>query len=222
MIEVKNICKKYKNKVLENLSLNAKKGECIGILGANGCGKTTLLEIISGSRLPDSGEISIMGKNPLKNKAVFSEYIGYVPQENPLIGDLSVKDNIRLWFKGGRAEFNALFEDGIVKRLGLAELKSRRADKLSGGMKRRLAIAIALLGSPPVLLLDEPTTALDIKLKTDIRSILKSYLLSGGTIIMSTHDEGDLKLCSRLMLLKNGALTETDKAITSAELIKLL
>ncbi len=222
MIEVKNINKKYKAKVLENLSLTAEKGECIGILGANGCGKTTLLEIMSGSRKPDSGIITVAGKNTLKSKGLFSEYIGYVPQENPLIGELSVKDNLRLWFNGSKKELNSVINEGIVKRLGLSELKDRRTDKLSGGMKRRLSIAIALLHSPPVLILDEPTTALDLKLKTDIRSILKAYLQSGGTIIMSTHDEGDLKLCTRLMLLKDGKLLELNKNITQGELLRLL
>ncbi|MCD7905278.1 MAG: ABC transporter ATP-binding protein [Clostridiales bacterium] len=222
MIEVKNLSKKYKNKVLNGLYLKADKGECIGILGANGCGKTTLLEILSGSRKPDGGEITVFGKNPLKNKAVFSACIGYVPQENPLIYDLSVKDNIRLWFDGNRAEFKALFEKGIVSRLGLDEIKNKRVDKISGGMKRRLSIALALLKSPPVLLLDEPTTALDLKLKADIRNILKIYLESGGTVIMTTHDEGDLAVCTRLLLLKESRLTEIDKGISGKELIALL
>ncbi len=222
MIEINNLSKKYKTKVLEGLSLKADRGECIGILGANGCGKTTLLEILSGSRKPDSGEITVFGKNPLKNKAVFSAYIGYVPQENPLIYDLSVKDNLRLWFDGSRREFNSLFEKGIVSRLGLGEIKNKRVDKISGGMKRRLSIAIALLKSPPILLLDEPTTALDLRLKADIRNILRSYLKSGGTVIMTTHDEGDLSLCTRLMLLKNGRLSELDREISGDELIKLL
>ncbi|MCD8158782.1 MAG: ATP-binding cassette domain-containing protein [Clostridiales bacterium] len=222
MIEVKNLNKKYKNAVLKNLCLTADRGECIGIFGANGCGKTTLLEILSGSRKPDSGEISVFGKNPLKNKAVFSAYIGYVPQENPLIYDLSVKDNIRLWFDGNRSEFNTLFEKGIVSHMGLKEIKNKRVDKISGGMKRRLSIALALLKSPPVLLLDEPAAALDLKVKADIRNILKTYVKSGGTVIMTTHDEGDLSLFTRVMLMKDGKLKELDSEISGSEIIKQL
>lgn len=211
VIEIKHIGKKYKEWVLKDISLSCSKGEWAAIYGSNGSGKTTLLEILSGSRKPDGGELVYFGRDPFKNRRLFSEYVGYVPQEDPLIKDVSVNDNIRLWFSGSKKELKELYTGGILKLMGLDGIKNKRVSTLSGGMKRRLSIALALINNPPILLLDEPVTALDIKYKADVRKILKGYIKSGGTVIMTTHDLRDRELATRVLLLKDGVLSDLDK-----------
>ena len=116
MIEVRNIKKSYgKRQVLKGVSFTARQGECIGIVGANGCGKSTLLGILAGSLKADFGEISYNGENPLKNNKVFNKYIGYVPQENPLMDKLSVKDNLKFWYCDSRRSIKDDMENGILK-----------------------------------------------------------------------------------------------------------
>jgi ABC-2 type transport system ATP-binding protein len=204
MIEAVGIRKKYKKQVLQDVSFKAEKGECVGILGANGCGKTTLLSIMAGVRKADGGKLFYNGENAFESRRVFKRYAGYVPQENPLIGELSARDNLRLWY--GRTAFNSALNGGIIKRLGIDEYLNKRVDKLSGGMKRRLSIAIALADNAPVLIMDEPGAALDIYGKEEIRNYIGAFAKSGGTVIMSTHDETEIQMCDTLYIMENGIL----------------
>lgn len=216
IIEVADIQKKYGSKqVLSGVSFVAAPGECIGIVGANGCGKSTLLGILSGSLKKDSGTIHYNGKSPCQHKQLFSQLIGYVPQDNPLMDNLSVRDNLRFWYCESSRSLEEDFQNGVPACFGLTSYQHYDVSKLSGGLKKRLSIACSLAKDPPILILDEPGASLDIVCKEDIKNYLASYLADGGTVLIASHEEYELELCDRIYLLQNGGLTaipELDKA----------
>ena len=208
MIEVKNISKRYRNTVLDDISFTAEKGQCIGIIGANGCGKTTLLSIMAGVNKAQSGKIYY--NNELADrKSVFKKYIAYVPQENPLIDELTTKDNLLLWL-GSNRKIKDGFENGVLKDLGIDEFLNKQVNELSGGMKRRLSIGISLSNNAPIMLLDEPGSALDIYGKQEVNSYILNYVKNGGTVVMSTHDRDEIDLCTKLYKIEDGILKECE------------
>lgn len=208
MIEVKNISKRYRNTVLEDISFTAEKGQCIGIIGANGCGKTTLLSIMAGVNKAQSGKIYY--NNELADrKSVFKKYIAYVPQENPLIDELTTKENLLLWL-GSNRKIKDGFENGVLKDLGIDEFLNKQVNELSGGMKRRLSIGISLSNNAPIMLLDEPGSALDIYGKQEVNSYISNYVKNGGTVVMSTHDRDEIDLCTKLYKIEDGILKECE------------
>lgn len=208
MIEVKNISKRYRNTVLDDISFTAEKGQCIGIIGANGCGKTTLLSIMAGVNKTRSGKIYY--NNELADrKSVFKKYIAYVPQENPLIDELTTKDNLLLWL-GSNRKIKDGFENGVLKDLGIDEFLNKQVNELSGGMKRRLSIGISLSNNAPIMLLDEPGSALDIYGKQEVNSYISNYVKNGGTVVMSTHDRDEIDLCTKLYKIEDGILKECE------------
>lgn len=208
MIEVKNISKRYRNTVLDDISFTAEKGQCIGIIGANGCGKTTLLSIMAGVNKAQSGKIYY--NNELADrKSVFKKYIAYVPQENPLIDELTTKDNLLLWL-GSNRKIKDGFENGVLKDLGIDEFLNKQVNELSGGMKRRLSIGISLSNNASIMLLDEPGSALDIYGKQEVNSYISNYVKNGGTVVMSTHDRDEIDLCTKLYKIEDGILKECE------------
>ncbi|MDE7339993.1 MAG: ABC transporter ATP-binding protein [Lachnospiraceae bacterium] len=220
MIEIENLTSAYgKKKVLQGISLCAERGECIGIVGPNGCGKSTLLSVMAGVLKPLSGRLYYYGKNALENRVVFQKMTGYVPQENPLMPELSVYDNLRLWYPD-KAELTKELEEGFLQILGIPSFLKVPVSKLSGGMKKRVSIGIALSGMPPVLILDEPSAALDLVCKEDIRRYLQIYLERKGTVVITTHEESELSLCGSLYVMKDGKLAEVDRMLRGKELME--
>ena len=216
VVRVSQLAKSYgRKRVLSSVSFEAYTGECIGILGANGCGKSTLLSILSGCLKADAGTICYLGKTVQKRKDFLSS-AGYVPQENPLFTSLSVLDNLRYFYADSPVSLEHELESGIPHLFGLDSVKKTKVKHLSGGMKRRLAIACALSCHPPVLILDEPGASLDFVCKEDIRQYLKLYRKNGGTVLLTTHEQSEIDMCSRLFLLENGSLnvlsTQTEAA----------
>ena len=224
MIEVKNIKKKYgNNHVLKDISFEIAPGEFIGIVGANGSGKTTLLSIMCGLNHPDSGTILSDGKIISNSPQKLSKYISYVPQENPLISELNAFDNLRLWFHGSKRELKEKLTTGILKELGIDAFQNTIVSKMSGGMKKRLSIGIALLDNPTILILDEPSAALDLYGKYRIREYTNYYTSKmNGSVLIVSHDYSELSICSKLYLLKDGHLQRIDTGLSENELIKLL
>lgn len=223
LIEVKSAAKKYgRHEVLKDVSFHVNAGECVGIVGANGCGKSTLLKILSGSLKPDCGSIVYDGADPLKNAKLFEKLIGYVPQENPLMPQLSVMDNLKFWYCGSKRSLKNDLINGAPAMLGISEYADKRVDRLSGGQKKRLSIACALAKQPPVLIMDEPGASLDIVCKEDIKNYLRQYMQGGGTVILTSHEQTELELCSRMYLLKNGTLHELDGPLQAAQLKSLI
>lgn len=208
IVKVDNIHKRYFNKkILKGVSFYANIGECVGIVGANGCGKSTLLNILSGSLAPNKGSIYYNGENPLKDPSVFSDYIGFIPQENPLLNHLSVYDNLKFWYCDSKRNLDADLEFGLPHEFGLTKYIKYDVDKLSGGMKKRLSIACALAKDPEIIIMDEPGASLDIVCKEDIKNYLSTYLARNGTIIITSHEISELSLCDRMYHLHSGILT---------------
>ncbi len=199
-LEINDIRKKYgKKTVLDGISLSAEAGSCVGILGGNGCGKSTLLSIIAGLSRADSGSVTAVKDN---GKAV----IGYVPQGTPLMEELSAKDNLRLWYS--RDALKRELESGVLKMLGIDTFLKVPVRKMSMGMKKRLSIGCAVYGDPDILLLDEPTAALDIVCKESIYAYIDDFRKKGGIVLFVTHDVHEFELCDRCYVMKDGRLSE--------------
>lgn len=222
MIAVTDVVSAYGRKeILRGVSFTAQRGECVGIVGANGCGKSTLLSILAGTLRPKAGQVSYYGRIAWSaagngrmrcDKEVIRRMTGYVPQENPLIPELSVYDNLKLWYPD-RRRLEQELEEGFLSLLGIGTFVKKQAGKLSGGMKKRVSIGIAMADTPPVLLMDEPSAALDLICKEDIRNYLQVYLERKGTVVITTHEENELALCHKLYVMKEGRLHQVDSRL---------
>lgn len=204
-MNIKNIKKSFGKKlVLKGVNFDYKKGQCIGILGGNGCGKSTLLNILAGVQRCDEGEFIFNDIDLLSSPAIRSQIVGFVPQSPPLIDELSAKDNLRLWYT--KDEMQQSLSDGVLNVLEINDFIKTTVSKMSGGMKKRLAIGCAVAHNPEILLLDEPSAALDLVCKKSICDYIKSFKNNGGTVIMATHDVQELSLCDNLYILNEGIL----------------
>jgi ABC-2 type transport system ATP-binding protein len=207
-IVVKNLYKRYGEKeILRGVNLFLRQKEIIGILGPNGAGKTTLLNIIAGVLKPSSGKVMIMGKDPADPNV--RALIGYCPQEHGLIEELSGMDNLLFYaslygLDSSKAKKRAF---QVLDLTGLTDHKDKPVHKYSGGMKKRLSIAISLLNDPPILILDEPTEGLDPLMRKSIWNIVKGMKKEGKSIIIATHymDEADV-LSDRVYIMDNGKI----------------
>ena len=204
-IEIKNIAKSYRKKeVLRDISLKATDGSCIGILGSNGCGKSTLLSVLAGVLPANSGAFLCDGKDLFADPKLRAHLVGFVPQGTPLMEELTAWDNLLLWYD--REDLQKELDSGVLKLLGIGEFLKVPVSKMSGGMKKRLSIGCAVANRPPVLLLDEPTAALDLPCKESIAKYLRQYKAAGGILLLTTHDVLELQLCDAWYIIKNGVL----------------
>ncbi|MEE0968634.1 MAG: ABC transporter ATP-binding protein [Clostridia bacterium] len=208
IIKAENIDKSYgKKTVLKNVSFDARSGECIGILGGNGCGKSTLLSILAGVRKASSGSFSADGTDLFADTKKRASLVGYLPQGTPLLEELSALDNLRLWYS--KEDIRRELDGGKLQMLGIGDFLKVPVRKMSGGMKKRLSIGCTVAHSPAVLLLDEPTAALDLICKEKIADFMLEHKKNGGIILITTHDEKELTLCDRLYVIKDGGMKET-------------
>ena len=220
MLEISGICKSYRRQViLEGVELTVEPGDCVGIVGYNGCGKTTLLSIISGALKADKGSIVFNGRQAVGRPRVFAEEAAYVPQENPLMEELTVRDNLLLWYMGSRKGMEEDLKNGAAAMLGVDKMLNRTAGKLSGGMKKRVSIACALSNHAPVLIMDEPGAALDLECKELIRNYLREYMAGGGAVVLTSHELAELALCTQMHVLRQGRLTKIENGLSANELI---
>lgn len=223
MLTAEDIYKSYgKREILKGVNLKVLPGTCTGIIGGNGCGKTTLLSILAGTIRADKGRIFLDDKRIRINSRAYGEMVAYVPQDNPLIEELTVRDNLLLWYQGNKKAMNKDLEDGAAALLGIGPMLKLTTDKLSGGMKKRLSIACALAGHGRYLILDEPGAALDMECKADIRRYLKTYTAAGGAVLLTSHEIAELSVCTRLYVLKRGKLEEISNHLQEQELIRLM
>lgn len=163
-----------------------------------------MLSILAGVLERDSGTFTCDAADLFRNKRMRSALVGYVPQGTPLMEELSARDNLSLWYTKEKMEKE--LSDGVLKLLGIGDFINVPVSKMSGGMKKRLSIGCAVANRPPILLLDEPTAALDLPCKEKIASYLRRYKAAGGILILTTHDVMELNLCDRWFIIKNGVL----------------
>ena len=213
VIAVKDLTKRFPGVfAVEAMSFSVARGEIFGLVGPDGAGKTTLMRMCAGVMRPDSGAIFIDGIDVVRNPEDVKTRLSYMPQRFGLYEDLTVDENIRFYAD--------LFEIGpdlretraaqLIAASGLGEFRTRRAGKLSGGMKQKLGLICALVHTPRVLLLDEPTTGVDPVSRRDFWHILYGLRESGVTIVISTAYLDEAERCTRLALLHAGRLRYCD------------
>lgn len=208
VLSVKNLVKRYKEKIaLDHFNLDVAKGEVLGLLGPNGCGKTTAINCILSLLKYDKGEIRIFDEPMRPDAFAIKRKIGLVPQEVSVYYDFTVKQNIDyfcgLYIDNG-AERKKLVEEAI-DFVGLNNYESYKAKKLSGGLLRRLNIACGIAHKPELIFLDEPTVAVDAQSRNFILSGIRKLAQNGSTIVYTTHylEEAE-QLCDRMVIMDNG------------------
>ena len=210
-IRVKNLVKKYNNStIINNLNFEVPKGICFGILGPNGAGKTTTMQILYGKvrhEQVDDYEINVFGHDPLKNELEIKYITGIIPQEDNFDLELSVYQNLFIYskFYGLSKKLASQRIESVLDFIDLKEKQNSKIRALSGGMKRRLLIARALLNNPKLLILDEPTTGLDPQVRHHIWNKLRALKKEGVTILLTTHYmEEAYQICDNLIIMDKG------------------
>jgi ABC-2 type transport system ATP-binding protein len=204
-MEAGNVCKSYrKQTVLRGASFSLARGRILGILGPNGAGKTTLLKIMALLMRPDKGTVRYGGLDAAQGRQRIRPGIGYVPQDVALFDDLSVRDNLVCWSRLGLRGANRQ-ADRLIGELNLQEFASKKISALSGGMKRRVNLAVALLDDPEALILDEPLVGVDIEQRRQITDTLRRLAQKGVTILIASHHADELiPLADDIMVMKDG------------------
>jgi ABC-2 type transport system ATP-binding protein len=190
MLQVLGVSKRYgSTPALAGVNLQVEAGEILGLLGPNGAGKTTLVSIVAGLRRPDTGSVHVGGIDVVRSPHQARGLIGIAPQETGVYLPLSVRDNLRLFagLAGLRGREQRTRIDELAGALGLSELMARRASALSGGERRRLHAAIALVHRPALVLLDEPTTGADVQTRGEILRLVGAIAAEGSAVVYSTH-----------------------------------
>ena len=222
ILEIKNLSKSYGEiTALANFSLSLEKGEVLGLLGPNGAGKTTLISILSGTLRDFSGSASFKGQDLFSDRRL-KNLIGIVPQEMAFYEDLGALENLMFW--GGLYDIpKKELKRRALELLAVVELSARAKEpikKFSGGMKRRLNIAIGLVHQPELLLLDEPTVGIDVQAKVNILDIIRNIGQQGTSVIFTTHQLSEVEqICSRIAIMDKGSVLAEG---TLAELIRIV
>lgn len=218
IIKVKNLTKKYDGrKVVKGISFSVNEGEVFGILGPNGAGKSTTLEMLETLRPIDSGEVILDGINAKKNPAAIKKIIGIQLQNTSFMAKLNLREQLKMFAGLYGVEIDT---DKILGRMNLLEKAKSYPENLSGGQRQRFAIASALVNTPRVLFLDEPTTGLDPQARRNLWSLIQDIKKQGITVVMTTHymEEAEL-LCDRLAIMDEGEIKVID---TPSNLVKSL
>ncbi|MDY0017042.1 MAG: ABC transporter ATP-binding protein, partial [Candidatus Delongbacteria bacterium] len=208
-IVVKNIFKSYNGtEALEDISFEVKKGEIFGLIGPDGAGKTTLFRILTTLLLKDRGSATVEGFDIEKDYKSIRRIIGYMPGRFSLYQDLSVEENLNFFATVFDTTVKANYE--LIKDIyvQLEPFKKRRAGKLSGGMKQKLALCCALIHQPEVLFLDEPTTGVDPVSRKEFWEMLKKLKEKGITILVSTPYMDEAAQCDRIALIQTGRIMD--------------
>jgi len=195
---------------IDRLSFEVARGEMFGLIGPDGAGKTTTIRVIGGLLRADAGRVAVLGKDPVAAHRAITGEVGYLSQRFSLYGDLTIDENIAFFAEiHGVKRFEAA-RDRLLEMTQLTPFRGRRADRLSGGMKQKLALACTLVHEPKILLLDEPTTGVDPVSRREFWKLLSEFLSRGLTIIMATPYLDEAERCARVALLHEGRLLALD------------
>jgi ABC-2 type transport system ATP-binding protein len=196
---------------LNGVDLQVEQGEFFGLLGPNGAGKTTLINLLAGLALPDGGQISVLGKNVVSHYRDSRRLLGVVPQELVFDPFFTVRETLRLQSGYFGLRHNDEWIDELMHHLDLTDKADTNMRRLSGGMKRRVLVAQALVHKPPVIVLDEPTAGVDVELRQTMWRFIKQLNQDGHTVLLTTHylEEAET-LCSRIAMLKRGTVVALD------------
>ncbi|AUC76896.1 ABC transporter ATP-binding protein [Olleya sp. Bg11-27] len=210
-ITVSNISKSYKSvKALENISFNVKKGELFGLIGPDGAGKTTLFRILTTLLIANEGSATVADFDVVSDYKKIRNNVGYMPGKFSLYQDLTIEENLNFF----ATIFGTTIEENydLIKEIyvQIEPFKDRRAGKLSGGMKQKLALCCALIHKPKVLFLDEPTTGVDPVSRKEFWDMLKRLQQKGITILVSTPYMDEAALCDRIALIQDGKILQID------------
>jgi ABC-2 type transport system ATP-binding protein len=208
-IVVDTLSKNYgPNRVVDQLSFTVRRGEVFALLGPNGAGKTTTIETLEGYRSPDSGTVRVLGLDPIRQGRELKPLVGVMLQQDGLYQDLNAREILRL--------FASYYErpqstTDLLERVGLSDVAKTRYRRLSGGQKRRLALAVTLVGLPQLVFLDEPTTGMDPQARLATWEIIRDLKRSGVTVLLTTHlmDEAE-RLADRVAIIDHGRLIALD------------
>ena len=204
---------------LDGLSLDVKRGEMFGLIGPDGAGKTTAIRLMCGLLHPDAGELRVLGLNPVRAHRALTERVGYLSQRFSLYGDLTIDENIAFFAEvHGMRDYRAR-RDQLLSMTQLTPFRTRLADRLSGGMKQKLALACTLVHEPDLILLDEPTTGVDPVSRREFWKLLSEFLANGITILMSTPYLDEAERCTRVALVHKGRVLAADEPERLRQLI---
>jgi len=213
-IIIDSLSKKFKNTLaVKNLSFKINKGKIIGLLGPNGCGKSTTIGMMLGLIKPSSGNVIINGKNIEHNRTSLLEKMNFISPYVELPKKLTVEENLIVYGRlYGVKNLKHKISD-LMKKLNLFDFKSRKTGELSSGQKNRVSLAKALINDPEILLLDEPTASLDPDVGDYIRGFIESYASNkGATILLASHNMNEVeRLCYEVMMMKDGEIIDKGK-----------
>jgi ABC-2 type transport system ATP-binding protein len=215
IITINNLAKSFKNILaVKNISFKIYKGTIIGLLGPNGCGKSTTMGMMLGLIKPSAGTVIINGQNIEYNRTKLLGKMNFISPYIELPKKLSVEENLKVYGRlYGVENLNDKISD-LMEKLNLTEFRKRKTGELSSGQKNRVSLAKALINDPEILLLDEPTASLDPDVGDYVRSFIENYASTkGSTILLASHNMNEVeRLCSEVMMMKNGEIIDRGKS----------
>jgi ABC-2 type transport system ATP-binding protein len=207
-----NVTKKYGAvTALAGVSFAIAPGEMFGVIGPDGAGKTTSIRLACGLIRADGGTVTVLGRDPVRSHRAITGQVGYLSQRFSLYGDLTIDENIGFFAEIHGVKRYGAARDRLLDMTQLTPFRTRRADRLSGGMKQKLALACTLVHEPKVLLLDEPTTGVDPVSRREFWKLLSEFLASGLTVVMATPYLDEAERCTRIVLLHEGGVLAVDR-----------
>ena len=211
-IEMTNVSKRYgATEALIAVTLDVQRGEMFGLIGSDGAGKTTAIRLMCGLLRPDAGAIRVLGHDPVREHRAVTERVGYLSQRFSLYGDLTIDENIAFFAEIHGVRDYRQRRDQLLEMTQLTAFRARLADRLSGGMKQKLALACTLVHEPALIVLDEPTTGVDPVSRREFWKLLSEFLSRGITILMSTPYLDEAERCSRVALMHEGRVLACDE-----------